>query len=266
MPTHGSPRDHRGRPIDFGRTAADYDRHRPGFPDSFYDRLLASGRVVAGMRALDLGTGTGSVALGLAARGLRVVGLDPSSALLDVARRRAAEHDLDVEFVEGVAEATNLGAASFELVAAGQCWWWFDAAAAILESKRLLAPGGRLVVANFSYLPRPGSVAKRTEDIVLEHNPGWTKAGGNGLYPEQVDALDRGGLRDVETWSYVEDVRFDHERWRGRIRTCNGVGAALEHHQIAAFDRDLAAMLAAEFPGELAVPHRVFVASGCVRV
>lgn len=34
-------RDHEGRPIDFGRTAADYEHYRPGFPDDFFDRLVA---------------------------------------------------------------------------------------------------------------------------------------------------------------------------------------------------------------------------------
>ncbi|MFQ5381029.1 MAG: hypothetical protein ACE5EF_05340 [Dehalococcoidia bacterium] len=55
---------------------------------------------------------------------------------------------------------------------------------------------------------------------------------------------------------------FSHEAWRGRIRTCNGVGAALDTEAVERFDRDLASLLAREFPGDLAVPHRVFAASG----
>lgn len=267
-PPMGTPtdrlRDHHGRSIDFGRTASDYDRHRPGFPASFFDRLRERGWIGAGMKALDLGTGTGSLALGLAARGLRVVGLDRSSQLLDVARRRAGELGLDVDFAEGVAEDTGLAPSSFDLVTAGQCWWWFEPDAAIAEAKRVLTPGGRLLIANFSYLPLPGSVPVRTEQLVLQHNPGWTMAGSNGLYPSQVDALDLSGLVGVESFSYVEVVGFDHEGWRGRMRACNGVGAALGPAQVEDFDRDLAQLLVAEFPEELAVPHRVFVASGRV--
>lgn len=255
-------RDHLGRKIDFGKTASDYDRHRPGFPPSFFDRLRVRSWIDARMRVLDLGTGTGSLAAGFAARGLRAVGLDPSSELLDVARRRATELGLVVDFVEGVAESTGLAASSFDLVSAGQCWWWFESDSAIAEAKRVLAPGGRILIANFSYLPLPGSVPLRTEEIILRHNPRWTMAGKNGLYPEQVDALDLGGLEEVETFSYVEVVGFDHQGWRGRMRACNGVGAVLDPEQVEAFDRDLAAMLAAEFPEELAVPHRIFVASG----
>jgi len=254
--------DYGGRTIDFGRTAADYERYRPGFPESFFDRLVKGGWIEAGQRALDLGTGTGTLALGLAARGLDVTGLDISPELLEVARQAATARELDVRFVEASAEATGQEDASLDLVSAGQCWWWFDADAAIDEANRILTRGGRLLIASFSFLPLAGSVAARTEDQILKHNKGYGKAGWLGVHPEQVEALDRGGFREVESFSYMVDVRFTHEAWRGRIRTCNGVGSALDAGQVARFDADLADLLAREFPGEIVVPHRVFAASG----
>ena len=262
MEERSLPRDHLGRVIEFGRTAADYDRYRPGFPPSLFDQLRTRGWIAPDLRALDLGTGTGTLALGLAEAGLRVAALDPSRELLDVARRRAAEMDIDVRFFEAFAENTGEPEASFDLVSAGQCWWWFDAVATIAETRRVLTAGGRLLIAGFSYLPIPGSVAGRTEEIVLEHNPGWPKAGESGMFEGQVQALDMGGFHAVESFSYVEPVRFSHEAWRGRIRACNGVGAAMDTARVEAFDQHLAARLLEEFPGELVVPHRVFVATG----
>jgi ubiquinone/menaquinone biosynthesis C-methylase UbiE len=67
---------------DFGRTASDYARHRAGFPDAFFERLFADGSVHRGDAVLDLGTGTGTVARGLAQRGCEVTGLDHSAPLL----------------------------------------------------------------------------------------------------------------------------------------------------------------------------------------
>ncbi len=120
-------RDHAGRRIDFGRAAEDYERHRPGFPDSFFERLLDNGWMAEGRRALALGTGTGSLALGLSARGLEVTGLDLAPRLLEVARRAAEHRGLSAQFIEGRAEATGQPEAGFDLVSAGQCWWWFEA-------------------------------------------------------------------------------------------------------------------------------------------
>ena len=261
MSTAG-PKDHEGRIIDFGRTAADYEQHRPGFPDSFFDRLAANGWIASGQRTLDLGTGTGSLALGFAARGLDVTGLDISPELLDIAAHRASERGLTVRFTVGRAEATGQQGASFDLVSAGQCWWWFDSEGAIREARRILAPGGRLLICNFSYLALPGNVAGRTEDLILRHNPGWPKAGWRGFHPEQVQALDVGGFRQVESFSFTVNVPFSHAGWRGRMRTCNGVGSALEPEQVTAFDSELAELLVAEFPGTLTIPHRVFATSG----
>jgi SAM-dependent methyltransferase len=258
----GASKDHEDRVIDFGRTAIDYERHRPGFPENFFDRLLNDGWSAAGQRALDLGTGTGSLALGFAARGLKVTGLDIAPQLLEVARQAATDRGLSIHFVEGRAEASGQDDASFDLVTAGQCWWWFDADEAIRETRRILVPGGRLLICNFSYVPLPGNVAGRTEDLILQHNPGWPKAGWRGIHPEQVRALDRGGFQQVESFSYVIDVAFSDVGWRGRIRTCNGVGSALSAEQVERFDVELAELLAREFPGGLSVPHRVFATTG----
>jgi SAM-dependent methyltransferase len=254
--------DHEGRPIDFGRSAADYERHRPGFPGSFFDRLVRRGWIAPGMRALDLGTGTGSLALGMAARGLEVTGIDASAPMLEAARRIAARRGLEARFVEGRAEQTGLGASVFDVVTAGQCWWWFDEHEAVAEVRRVLSPRGRLLLCSFSYVVAPGGVAARTEDLILEHNPGWARAGWRGVHPEQIEMMDREGFGGVESFSYVEDVTFTHEGWRGRMRTCNGVGSALGEPSVERFDSDLADLLETEFPGPLPVPHRVFAVAG----
>ncbi len=257
-----SSTDHEGRTIDFGRAAVDYDRYRPGFPPSFFERLASLTWILPGLQALDLGTGTGSLAFGFAEHGLEVTGLDIAPELLEVARRRAERTGVEATFIHGRAEETGLDDRTFDLISAGQCWWWFDGDLAAAEAKRLLRPGGRLLICAYSYTPLPGNVAARTEELILEHNPGWPKAGWRGIHPEHVRALDQAGFCDVESFSYAVDEPFSHETWRGRIRTCNGVGSALPADTVESFDQELAELLADEFPGDLTVPHRVFAASG----
>ena len=69
---------------------------------------------VSNMRILDLGTGTGRAAMALARRGARVTGVDASSEMLTVARRRAAEDALAIDFSEGDAHALAFPDRSFD--------------------------------------------------------------------------------------------------------------------------------------------------------
>lgn len=63
-------------------------------------------------------------------------------------------------------------------------------------------------------------------------------AGASGLYPEHVDELIGGGSELVEQLCYDHDRALTHAGWRGRMRTCNGVGSgALTDEQVEEFVR-----------------------------
>ena len=157
--------------VTWDRTADDYASFRAGFPDEFYDRLAGYG-IASGSgtqkRALDLGTGTGTLARGLALRGWRATGLDISADMIGAARRLDAAAGVDVDYVVARSEATGLPAAAFDLVSAGTCWHWFDKPAAAREVHRLLKPKGHLVVAAMEWQSRPGNVVSATS---ASHSP-----------------------------------------------------------------------------------------------
>jgi len=250
--------------VDFGKTASDYGRYRMGFPDRFFDRAMAAGYVSAGDRLLDLGTGTGTVARGFALRGCQVTGLDPSTSLLAEAARLDAARGVSIRQVVAKAEATGLAAASFEAVTAGQCWHWFDRPKAAAEVRRLLVPGGRLILCYYDWIPLPGNLTAATEALILEHNPGWKlHAGRAGVHPYWFADLSKGGFRDLESFSFDDDALYSHEGWRGRVRACAGVAASLPPAEVEAFDRELAELLARDFPQDpLPVLHRVWALCG----
>lgn len=98
---------------------------------------------LAGHRVVDLGCGTGNAALLAAARGAVVTGVDPAKRLVEVARKRAAERGLEVEFVTGDAGAIPLedGAADL-LLSVFAVIFAPNAHAAIAEMTRVTAPDG----------------------------------------------------------------------------------------------------------------------------
>ena len=101
---------------------------------------------------LDLGTGTGSVALhaaSLVGPGGAVLGIDISPAMLTVAQQRATAGGLtNVRFREGRAEAIPADDGHFHVVLASlSLMYAIDRAAAAPEMARVLRPGGRFVAA-----------------------------------------------------------------------------------------------------------------------
>src|ERR1700722_19020900 len=146
-----------GTRIDFGKTASDYAKHRAGFPEAFFERLATLNLIRPGMKALDLGTGTGTVARGMATRGLEVTGLDKSTALMEQAKQLDAEAGVAVRYLDRTAEATGFPDHSLDLVTAGQCWHWFKRDEAANEVRRILKPGGLLIIAHFDWIAIAGN-------------------------------------------------------------------------------------------------------------
>ncbi len=243
----------------FGRRASDYAAYRPEYPDEAFRRWRGMGIGLPGQRLLDLGTGTGALARGFARAGCEVTGLDPDTALLAEARRLDAAAGVTIAYREGVAEQTGLGASSWDVVTAAQCWHWFDRTRAAAEVRRLLRPHGVLVICHLSYLALPGNVCEASERLVLRHNPSWGMAGESGMHPAWALDAAMAGLVGIETFSFDTEIAYTHDAWRGRMRSCNGVGATLPPDGVAAFDRELERLLADRFPDRLlAVPHRLW--------
>jgi hypothetical protein len=98
------------------------------------------------------------------------------------------------------------------------------------------------------------------EKLVLKHAPDWPMTGFNGLFPSQVDELDSAGFDLIECFAFDYDQEFTHESWRGRLRTCNGVGSGkLTAAQVERFDEELAAQLVElGLPERFTVKHRVW--------
>lgn len=245
---------------DFGRTVADYAEHRSDFPPELFCRLTEREFAKPGQSLLDLGTGTGALARAFSRQGCAVTGLDPSQAMLDGAQELAKAQNLRAQWVCASAEDTGLPSGQFDLVTAGQCWHWFDAPAAAAEIARVLRPNGRLMIAQFDWLPLPGNLVAEVEAMILRYSPSWHLGGGTGLYPERFVQLGLAGYRDIESFSFDVEVAYRHEAWRGRIRASAGVGGSLPPDEVERFDQEHKELLQQRSPQDpLSIPHRVFV-------
>ena len=114
-------------------------------------RVLACASLAGGEEVLDIGCGTGTLAVEAArtAPGLRVTGLDADASILARARKRAAAAGVEIGFDEGTSTALPYPAESFDVVLSTLFFHHLpdDAKrATAAELLRVLRPGGRLVV------------------------------------------------------------------------------------------------------------------------
>ena len=123
----------------FSGHARSYASFRPGYPEELFDYVATLPRHRG--TVWDVGTGNGQAALGLAERFERVIGTDPSAQQLE-----HAEPHPRVEYRVAPAEDSGLPDASIDLVTAAQAFHWFDFDRFFAEVRRVLVPGGAVVV------------------------------------------------------------------------------------------------------------------------
>ncbi len=120
-------------------------------------RTVALARLQPGEQALDVGCGTGTLALDVARRvgaAGRVVGVDPSQEQIARARSKAARRHAPVAFQIGVIERLAFPDQTFDVVFSTLMMHHLPASLkqqGLAEIVRVLKPGGRLVVADFSH-------------------------------------------------------------------------------------------------------------------
>ena len=115
------------------------------------ERIVERLGIRPGERVLDVACGTGNAAIRAAEAGGRVTGLDLTPELFEAGRRLAAEAGVEVEWVEGDAEALPFGDESFDVVVSTLGVMFAPRhEVAARELVRVLRPGGRLALLNWA--------------------------------------------------------------------------------------------------------------------
>jgi len=135
-----------------GEVAELYERYRRGYPAEIITAVAGAFALGSGDVVVDLGCGTGQVALALAAVVRAVVGVDPEPDMLMVARRSASRLGLsntswvigDDRDLPGLGQA--LGARSIAALTIGQAAHWIDHQILFDRARAWLRPGGGVAI------------------------------------------------------------------------------------------------------------------------
>lgn len=194
-------------------TVSDYDDFADAYSaenevnlfNAYYERpaMLGLAGEVSGRRILDAGCGSGPLSAALRDRGAVVSGIDASAAMLELARRRLGE-DADLR-VADLGEPLPFADAEFDDVVASLVLHYLqDWSGALAELRRVLRPGGRLMVSvnhpvgyaivypDADYF----AVAQYSEDYVMDGQTVWLTFWHRPLHA-MTDAFTAAGFRIV---------------------------------------------------------------------
>ena len=232
----------------FAGTAAHYARFRRSYPSAFFQHIVARFDLDGTGRLLDLGCGTGQLALPLAAYVADAVGLDPEPEMLGeaaVSADRAGVRnarwvlggDRDLDRLRD-----DLG--PVRLVTIGRAFHWMNHDATLRALDQMIEPTGGLVIVSDNELiwNRQGEWPEAVQ-AVIQRYLGPSQRAGSGVRATPHDpfqtVLARSPFSHVETWRFSYQRVVTAEDIIGYLYSTSYCSLALLGERREPFERDL---------------------------
>jgi ubiquinone/menaquinone biosynthesis C-methylase UbiE len=208
----------------FGAVAAEYLTSKVHASGQDLAWLVEAATLTGFERVLDVGTGAGHTAFALAPHSARVVALDLTRPMLEVAQNEGEVRQLtNISYLEGDAQAIPCEDGSFDVVACRKASHHFPRIRqAVQEWARVVKPGGKLLLVD-SISPEEPELDLFLHEIEILRDPSHVRS---QRISEWRILLEGAGfvLNTVREWGIVLDVAD----WTQRMRTPPEVVTVIE--------------------------------------
>lgn len=197
----------------FSGRVADYARYRPRYPAGLIEGLVERTGLQPAWIIADIGCGTGLSAEPFLEYGCSVYGVEPNAEMRAAATAALAGH-ARFSAIAGTAEATALGDHTVDMVVSGHAFHWFDTGRAVVEFRRILRPGGPIVVFWNTRKTGGSPQAEAFEALVQRFGTDYRDVRHDRYDGERMKQIFGGAC---DRFSIVHAQRLDFETLRGRL-------------------------------------------------
>lgn len=197
----------------FSNRVANYVKYRPGYPQQLLELFRTEMGLTRDSVVADIGSGTGLSTKPFLENGNTVYGVEPNAAMREAAEEYLKEFPNFISH-NGTAEQTNLDDGSIDVVVAAQAFHWFDPDKTRNEFRRILRPGGYVVLIWNERQLDTTEFLREYEKLLLKYANDYEK-----VRHENIDQQKLGRFFETEYGraTFPNEQTFDFEGLRGRL-------------------------------------------------
>ena len=228
-----------------------YANFRRGYPESFYNHLIKVFNLNKSSRALDLGTGTGQIAIPLSEIVKEVVAVDPEEEMLNEGEIIAESKGIsNIVWTKSRAEDISIRLGHFDIITMGASFHWMEQDKVLEKIYELTNDHGGVVIVSNTLSIHRNRGNDAWKDIVLttiEKYLGKKRKAGKGYFNETKDKfediLERSEFRVLKSFNDIYIQEWDIDSIIGFLYSTSYANRRFFGDRIEEFENELRASL-----------------------
>lgn len=244
-------------PTLFKGTAKYYSQYRAGYPAEFFQHLISQFQLNKASTVLDLGCGTGQIALKLASYVENVVCVDPDPEMLAEAKRVAGEIGLkNLTFIQKTAEEIDKSLGEFDLVTIGAAFHWMNRPLVLDKIYDITKPNGGVAIVSSGGVPTWEHNKTEGWEVdrkrIVQKYFGEKRRAGKGTFEHGddkfEDRLQQSRFSKFDTSQYQQTIDRDIESVLGLLYSTSFARKDFLRDKVEDFEQEMRAAFTKHFP------------------
>lgn len=198
----------------FSNRVDSYVKYRPSYPKEAIDYLYDCVGLSTNSKIADIGSGTGIFSNLILQRGSDVIAVEPNEAMR-IASQKMLEDYPNLQTISGSAESTGLPDQSVQFIVCAQAFHWFDRLAAQTEFRRILQPGGRVILIWNSRLTTGTPFLEEYDQLLHTYGTDYKEVNHKNISQSMLQTFFKEGTMHKERFKISQE--FDFESLKGRL-------------------------------------------------